>query len=353
MYSIITEGRVQIKGKMTKEEVHELLNYKDLEVIQFQSEVEHDTFQKLNDILFSVRDDVVLRVYGFYNSKCDFSFLERLPNLSRFYAECYEMVENLEAITFLKKLKELNLSIFGLESFDILSKIPDTLEELVLGETKSKKPNLSILERFGNLRKLFIIGHKKNIEVISNLGNIEKLTLTSITTKNLEFLLPLKKLWYLNINLGGLNNFSAIEGLDNIKYLELFQIRGLSDISFISTLTGLQYLSLQNLPNVNVLPNLSSLTKLKKVALESMKGLKDISSLEHAPALVEFTHWSAMNMNIEDYVPLLRNPSLERVSVGFGSDKRNIQFERLAEEYGKAGDILWHNITFFNTITNK
>lgn len=211
MYSIVTKGRVQIKGNMTEEEINELLNYKELEVIQFQSEIEHNTFQKLNDILFSTRDDVVLRVYGFYNSKCDFSFLKNLPNLSRFYAECYEMVENLEAITSLKNLKELNLSIYALESFDILSKIPDSLEELVLGETKSKKPNLSILERFRNLRKLLIVGHKKSIEVLEKLENIEILTLTSITTKNLEFLLPLKKLWYLNINFGGINNFSAIE----------------------------------------------------------------------------------------------------------------------------------------------
>lgn len=84
-----------------------------------------------------------------------------------------------------------------------------------------------------------------------------------------------------------------------------------------------------------------------------MKGLKDITSLEYAPSLVEFTHWSAMNMNVEDYIPLLKNPSLERVSVGFGSDKRNIQFEKLAKEYGKTSDIMWHDFTFINTITNN
>ncbi|RUL54023.1 hypothetical protein [Lysinibacillus antri] len=356
MYSIITEGRVEIKKFLTEEEIQALLNYKELEVIQFQSVIEHETFQMLNDILFSVREDVVLRVYGFYNSTCDFRFLEKLPNLARFYAECHQMVENLEAITNLKKLKKLMLSIYGLESFDILSKIPDTLEELVLGQTKSKKPNLSILERFRNLRKLLIVGHKKNIEVISDLTSIEQLTLTSITTKNLEFLISLKNMWYLNINFGGISNFSAIEGLDNIKYLELLQIRGLSDLSFISKLTGLQYLVLQNLPNVNVMPSLSNLTQLKKVAFENMKGLKDISSLEHAPTLVEFTHWSAMNMNVDDYVPLLRNPSVERVSVGFGSIKKNTQFEKLAEEYGKTEHILWHNLTFFmkaNTSANE
>ncbi|CAG9623737.1 leucine-rich repeat domain-containing protein [Sutcliffiella rhizosphaerae] len=347
MYSKISEGRIQIKGKLTEEEVHELLHTSELEVIQFQSEVELDTFQLLNDILFSVRDDIVLRVYGFSHSSCDFCFLEKLPNLSRFCAECYEMVENIGALSYLKKLKELELSIFNLESFDIFTKIPNTLEELVLGETKSKKPNLAVLERFEKLQKLFIVGHKKNIDVISKLENLEELALTSVTTENLDFLLPLKKLCSLTINLGGIHNFSAIEGLGNISYLELFQIRGLSDLSFISTITGLQYLSLQNLPNVNVLPDLSNLSKLKKVALESMKGLKDLSSLENAAALVEFTHWSAMNMNIDDYVPLLQHPSLERVSVGFGSDKKNRQFEKLAEEYGKTGDIIWHNKKFF------
>jgi hypothetical protein len=309
MYSLVHEGRVQIKDKLTEGEIKELLNYKELEVIQFQSEIEHDTFQKLNDILFSKRDEVVLRVYGFINSRCDFSFLKKLPNLSRFYAECHEMVENLEAITYLKKLIELSLSIYSIESFDILSQIPDTLDTLVLGETKSKKPDLAVLDRFTMLRELFIVGQTKNIEVIRKLHNLERVTLTSVTTKNLDFLLPLKKMWYLTINFGGIKNFSGIVGMSNIKYLELCEIRGLADISFVSTLTGLKFLSLQDLRNIEALPHLNNLKKLKKVALENMKGLKDINSLECAPSLVEFTHVSARNMNIEDYFPLLKNPS--------------------------------------------
>ncbi|KYG27744.1 hypothetical protein [Alkalihalobacillus trypoxylicola] len=353
MYSIVTEGRVQIKSRLTDEEVHELLNYKALEVIQFQSEIEHNTIQKLNDILFSVRDDIVLRLFGFTNSKCDVSFLKKLPNLSRLYLECYEMVENLEAITSLKKLKELSLSIYGNESFDILSKIPDTLEELVLDETKSKKPDLTVLERFKKLRELVIVGHTKNIKALGKLENLECVTLTSVTTKNLEFLFPLKKLWNLTIHYGGIKNFSAIEGMNNIKYLELSEIRGLADISFVSTLLGLQYLSLQNLRNIEALPPLNNLNNLKKVALNNMKGLKEIESLGYAPSLVEFTHWSARNMNVEDYVPLLRNTSLDRVSVGFGSNKKNFQFENLVEEYGKTTDILWHDINHFNELTNN
>jgi hypothetical protein len=64
-----------------------------------------------------------------------------------------------------------------------------------------------------------------------------------------------------------------------------------------------------------------------------MKGLEDVSSLEHAPALEEFVHTSAGNMQPEDYIPLLRNPSLRWAAGGFGSDKQNNRFNELMQEY--------------------
>ncbi|MCM3006096.1 leucine-rich repeat domain-containing protein [Priestia koreensis] len=346
MYKIITRRTIEIKGTLTEAQIHKLRDNKDLKMIQFDSEVDNVTFQRLNDILFSVRDDIVLRVYGFYQEQCDFSFLKSLPNLVRFHGECYEMVQNIQSLGELKKLKELKLSIFYLDSFDILSHIPDTLEKLVLGKTKSTKPALYELKRFKNLKTLFLIGHKKGIEALSSLENIEKLTLTSVSINDFTFLLPLHKLWYLSINFGSVNSFSALGILHSIKYLELFQIRKVEDLSFISFATNLQYLSLGNLPNVSVLPALNDLTHLRKIELENMKGLKDLSSLEYAPQLVEFSHRSAMSMQIEDYIPLLKNPILKRVSVGFGSDKKNNQFDALAEKYGKSAEILWHNPSF-------
>jgi hypothetical protein len=346
VYKEISKGRVEIEDSLTEKEVNELANYKGLEVIQFSKPIEDSTFEILDGTLFSVRNDVTLRAYGFYSSDCDLNFLLSMPNLDSFYVECHGEVKNLDNIAALKNLKELNVSIFSLDNFNILSKVPDTLEILILGQTRSKKPDLEAINRFSKLTTLHIEGHTKNIEVIKHLTNIEDLTLRSITTKNLDFLTQLEKMWSLDIKLGGINDFSAIEGMDNIKYLELWQIRGLKDISFISTLKGLQNLFLQSLPNIEVMPSLKELVRLKKVALENMKGLKDISSLEHAPSLVEFTHWSAMNMSVENYIPLLRNPSLKRASVGFGSDKRNKQFQELAAKYNKIDDIWWDKFLY-------
>jgi hypothetical protein len=140
-------------------------------------------------------------------------------------------------------------------------------------------------------------------------------------------------MWSLDIKLGGTNNLCAIEGMENIKYLELWQIRELSDIEVVSSLVGLQFLFLQSLRRVTALPSLNRLGKLRRIYLENMSGLEDVSSLEYAAALKEFIHVSAHNMQPGDYIPLFRNPNLKRAIVGFGSDKKNNLFQELMREH--------------------
>ena len=64
-----------------------------------------------------------------------------------------------------------------------------------------------------------------------------------------------------------------------------------------------------------------------------MKGLKDLRSLEHAPALEECALLDTMNYQPKDCIPLLKNPNLKRVSSWFGSHKRNTRFMQLAQEH--------------------
>ncbi|WP_127534660.1 hypothetical protein [Paenibacillus kobensis] len=346
MFRSISKDRIGISKKLTEEEIIELVANRDLEVIQFSKPIELDTFRLLNEHLFAKRDDVELRVFGFYGEKCDLSFLSLVPNVARLSIDCISEVDHLDVITQLDKLKALHIGVYTLHSFEALHYVPDTLETIMIGQTHSKKPDLAVLDRFRNLKKICIESHTKNIDVLGNLHQLEEITLRSITTKHLEFLAPLTKMWSLDVKLGGINNFSAIEGMDNIKYLELWQVRGLKDLSFISTLNGLQYLFLQSLSNVETLPALKSLTRLRKIHLQNMKGLKNISSLGQASSLVEFTHWEALKMTIEDYIPLFSNPSVQNVWAGFGSDKRNNEFRSVAEQNGKNYEQLWREFTF-------
>jgi hypothetical protein len=331
---ILDSSRCEIVDSLNREDLKQILNSAALKTVQICSPITQDSIEILNNQLFLIKPDIEFRVYGHYSTCCDLSFLSRMNNLEYLSLDCLRQVSGLEVLKNLKKIKGLAIDIYYLESFDILSEVPETLERLLLGATKSKKPNLFPLERLANLKELYLEGQQKGIEVLSTLINLQDVTLRSITTDNLNYLVPLKKLWSLDIKLGGTKNISAITGMDNIKYLELWQIRGLSDISVITSLTGLQNLFLQSLPNVTKLPSFEPLKSLRRITLENMNGLVDISSLEKAPGLEEFIYCDASNMQPEDYFPLMKNPSLKMAIAGMGSIKKNKAFEKLCADQG-------------------
>ena len=95
------------------------------------------------------------------------------------------------------------------------------------------------------------------------------------------------------------------------------------------------FLFLQSLRNVSRIPDLSALTNLRRIHLENMKGLNDVGAVRHAPALEEFVHVSANNMRPEQYTDLLNMPRLREILIGFGSQRKNQEFENLTAKSGK------------------
>jgi hypothetical protein len=188
---------------------------------------------------------------------------------------------------------------------------------------------------FRSLRTLYLEGQQRGIQVLSQLSTLEAVTLRSISTPNLEYVAGLPNLWSLDIKLGGIRDFSAITQKESIKSLGLWQVRGLSDLNFISSLTGLQFLHLQSLRSVIEIPDLSALTKLRRLYLDNMKGLVDVSAIALAPALEVFSHVSAQNISPQQYAGILLMPTLKYAHIGFGSRKKNRNFEELAILHGK------------------
>jgi hypothetical protein len=241
----------------------------------------------------------------------------------------------LEHLSSFEQLEELSLGIHSLENFDFLSSLPRKIKSLTLGPTKSKKPRLDGLDRFQSLRKLCVAGQQNGIGVVGELQTLEEVSLCRISTANVEYVSKLPQLWSLDIKLGGIESLSAIAGNEKIKRLELWRIRGLSDIGVISSLIGLQYLFLQELRNISSVPDLSRLTKLRRLYLENMKGLTDVSAIRLAPALEQFIHVAAQNIELEQYMDVLDMPTLREVLVGFGNNRKNQEFQILAAKSGK------------------
>jgi hypothetical protein len=319
-------ARVQMRSPLGETEIVSLAADRRVKILQTSEPIEHATWDLLNSELFTNRPDIELRVFGFHakGPDCDLSFLARLPNVRRFSADCLLHARGVEHVAALGNLEELAIGIQSLESFKFLDRLPaEKLRTLSLEGTKSKKPDLAHLERFGQLRSLYLEGQQRNLDVISRLPLLEKLTLRSITVGDVNFLRGMKRLWWLAIKLGGTHNLAALEGSSGIKYLELWQIRGLQDISVVSSLPGLQFLFLQSLPHILAIPDLSELRLLRRVLLENMKGLTDISALLTAPALEELIHLSAQRTKPEQYFELLERRTLKQLFVGFGNLKRN------------------------------
>ena len=162
--------------------------------------------------------DVMLRIFGFFDQEYDLHFLRFFPFLRSF-----------------------ELAVFNLESLEGIEHLSDKLQYFGFGQTKSKNFSLRFLARFRSLKELFLEGHKKDFEIVGELQSLERLTLRSITLKDLSVLKPLHRLFWLAIKLGGTTNLDLLPEIGSLRYLELWMIRGLSKLEVVSRIVTLQY----------------------------------------------------------------------------------------------------------------
>lgn len=279
----------------------------DCEVVQFSSRLTDHDFQAVAELL-RTRPDVALRAFGSYDgSISDLEFLRYFPTLRRFRADAL---------------------FHSLTTLDGLRHLPDDLESLTIGQTK-KQLALDGLARFTELRKLYLEGQKKGIEVLSQLRALEDLTLRSITLPDLRLLVPLDRLWSLDLKLGGTKDLHLLPQIGRLRYLELWLVRGLADLEVVSQLTELEVLFLQALKQVTQLPDLSPCVQLRHVHLETMKGLTDLQPLVDAPALQSLGAYDLPQLQPEAFGCLTRSATLVQVRAGLGSTKKNAAVENL------------------------
>ncbi|MEW4370540.1 hypothetical protein [Paenibacillus kandeliae] len=335
MYRNLNTGVVEVDGKLTMEEAKEIARLSSIRTLQFTAALEWQSYHYIHTILLPACPDMTIRAYHFHGQVCDLAFVEQLPNLRSLAVLCQGEFTNLDRIAALPQLQRLNVQLHQLDSFDFLQQVNPQLHALTLGQTSSKKPSLQGISRFKQLHELTVEGHRKQIEEIAQLTHLQKLSLRYLTLPNVDFLQQLSELWWLQIYTGGTNQLDALAELKQLKYIDLSQIRGLDQLDFLSSMTGLQYIRIGAMPHIHELPALDSLDKLRKMELYNMKGLQHLDSLQHAPALIECIQREAWEMEPEDYIPLLQNPSLQRAYVHLRNEKKFTRFRQLLQEYGK------------------
>lgn len=294
----------QVKSPITNEQLFPLDSR--CKVVQFDSPLTEEDHVKLAGFM-RAHPQIPLRIYGHYTKPLsNLSFLKHYPFLSGFQVDVYD-----------------------LDSTEGIESLPDTLEFFGFGQTKSKKLSLGFLRRFGQLKNLYLEGHSKDIEVVANLSNLEQLTVRSITLPDLMLVSHLKKLWSLDIKLGGTKNLDLLLQMEALKYLELWMIKGIQNLDVIAEITTLQNLFLQALKNVTTLPSFRKLRSLRRVTLDTMKGLTDLSPIADAPALEELLIVAANQFQPEDFKSFIGHPTLKSAAIGLGSVRKNEQVQKL------------------------
>src|SRR5262249_26261438 len=156
--------------------------------------------------------------------------------------------------------------------------------ELILGETRKKFP-LSFIKTLPLLKKLFLVGHKKDLPCIRTLNELTSLGLSRITLPDLSVLLPLTGLRQLSILLGGTTNLDSLPRFLELEDVFLMRITKLFDLRVLSDLRSLKTLRLDWMRNVTSLPSFAGQPRLESVELDTMKGLTDLSPIAAAPEL--------------------------------------------------------------------
>jgi hypothetical protein len=305
------ENHRQVRSPLTKEMLAPLRG--DVERVQFDEALAEKDYQKLAALL-ARHPKVTLRVYGDYSHTIrDLEFLRHFPQLRRFWFDLWDLA-----------------------NFEGLRHLPDDVEFLSLGATKTKAFSFKFLERFSALRELAVERHTRDFGVVAGLVKLRQLILVGIGASMLCKLESLDQLRVISIAGGTSEGLSHLPRIGKLTSLTLGRLRDFADLSPVAQLTHLKDFRIFWQPKIKRIPSFKHLKSLRSVEFDTLKGLTDLTGLAEAPSLEEIT---LVGARLEPRIlkPLANHPKLRRARIGLGSDKSNSAAAEILQVPGSYG----------------
>ncbi len=274
----------------------------ECKVIQFDQPLSPPELQKAASLVHG-RPDVELYVYGIASRDLDF-------------------------LRYFEDVRRLNLQLYELEDISGLSHLGGRLEDLNFGNTR-RTFSLHFLESLPSLKKLFLVGHRKDIGAVRGLHGLSSLGLSQITLPDLTVVEPLAQLREFFLFLGGTRNLLSLSRLTHLENLFMMRITKMSDLSILRELESLKTLRLDWMRNVTSLPSFASLSRLQSVELDTMKGLTDLSPIAAAPALRRLTISAMPQLDADSFRCFVGHPCLDELYGYTGKKSTNEAIKRM------------------------
>lgn len=166
------------------------------------------------------------------------------------------IVDNLACLEYLPNLKSLTVNMYKNNQINIVNKYLKLQKLAIGGDGISIK---ELLEQ-NQLNELFVFDKLKDIEIIGKMNSLEKLTISKIPFKNLEFLVGLDKLKELHFMLGSAANYEKLPDIGQIEKLSFTLVKKLSEtdlepVNEMKYLKHLRFDSQGNITNLDWLKN--------------------------------------------------------------------------------------------------
>ena len=301
-----------------------------------RNNISHENLKKLYERIYLKRKNLELVLSA--DNVLDVSFLKDFKELEILSMSVHGKIINIDVLENLKNLKELHLDFHEQEDLEFLWNVNPNLEKLTVADSSKKKINLDLtpISQFKNLKYLYLREYNKNIEsTVSQLTKLETLALRSISKPtNLDFISNLKNLKDLIVQLGSFDDVSMVATLKHIRFLQLWRLAKLKNIDFVREMSELQYLFIETLNGITKFPNIENLHKLRRIQANVCKNLTDFSEIEKSKSLTDFVTQNATN-NITDFIPILKNPHIKDLGIGYQKVATQREVEKLAQQYNK------------------
>jgi hypothetical protein len=258
----------------------------ECKVVQFEQSLTPEQLRAAGKLVAG-RPDIELYVYG--RATSDLDFLRYFPTI-----------------------RDLHIALWELEDISGFDAVMPQLVRLNFGRTK-KKFSLCFLRAGKQLDRLFLVGHKKDIDVVGTLDQLDELGLSGITLNDLSILLPLARLRIFSLFLGSTTNLGLLPQIGVLEELWLMRITGLSDLDVLRDVRTLTKLRLDWMRNVTQLPSFAPLIRLTDIRLDTMKGLQSLEAVAAAPALKRLSIADMPQLRPDDFACLQGHPQLEEL----------------------------------------
>jgi hypothetical protein len=227
-------GNINIYSDLEQSDINIILSEPDIHSLQFyEFKTPSNKTWGILESLYKKHPYIGLHI--FWEGEINFDFLKYLPSVKKF------AVSSLMTVDF--------------------SPIKDylDLEELSLGETKSKAVKINFISDFKNLKGFYNDGMKNGLEVIANLTELETLTLRCVHLDDLKIIENQTKLVELSLLFGSYKNLDAISSLKQLKRLEISKTSQIANYNFLNHLNNLDSLCLEGISELESIPALNGL----------------------------------------------------------------------------------------------